>query len=174
MANTLGYREPRRRPRQSHDPGGRVEHAASRPIACPGRQRPQDRTRHESALCRRASCGRRFAPPNAGTRCARRAEVAWPGSVRIVGGGVVARGLSVRTGLGTPTHPGYPVTLEPMATSACRRPRLALAAGGAGGGDGGPPMTPELREAIRLLRMSRRELIKAIYDELDALPLASS
>lgn len=59
-----------------------------------------------------------------------------------------------------------------MATSARRRPRLALAAGGAGGG-GGPPMTPELREAIRLLRMSRLELIKAIRDDLEALDVRS-
>jgi len=34
-------------------------------------------------------------------------------------------------------------------------------------------MTPELREAIRLLRMSRLELIKAIRDDLEALDVRS-
>ncbi len=50
-----------------------------------------------------------------------------------------------------------------MATSARARPRLALAGGS--GGDG-PRMTPELRRAIALLQLSRRELIEEIRREL--------
>ncbi len=63
-----------------------------------------------------------------------------------------------------------------MTTSARAKPRLALAAGGAGGGGGnggggGPPMTPELRQAIRLLQLSRLELIEEIRKELEANPV---
>ena len=56
-----------------------------------------------------------------------------------------------------------------MATSARARPRLALAGGFDGGG--GPPsqrlvMTPQLRQAIRLLQLSRLELIEEIRREI--------
>jgi Sigma-54 factor, Activator interacting domain (AID) len=57
-----------------------------------------------------------------------------------------------------------------MATSARSRPRLALAGGFDGGGGGGRWMSPELREAIRLLQLSRRELIEEIRKELEADP----
>lgn len=61
-------------------------------------------------------------------------------------------------------------TLHGMTTSARERPRLALAGGGAGdgGGDGPFVMTPALRQAIALLRMSRLELIAEIRRELEA------
>jgi hypothetical protein len=57
-----------------------------------------------------------------------------------------------------------------MTTSARAKPRLALAAGGSGGDDGGQhlTMTPQLKEAIRLLQLSRQELIAEIRKELDA------
>lgn len=60
-----------------------------------------------------------------------------------------------------------------MTTSARARPRLALAAGGAGGGDGGGSglvLTPELRRALALLQMSRRELVAAIRADLEGEP----
>jgi hypothetical protein len=61
-----------------------------------------------------------------------------------------------------------------MATSARSRPRLALAGGFDGGGGGGRrlQMSPQLREAIRLLQLSRRELIEEIRRELAGNPVA--
>ena len=63
-----------------------------------------------------------------------------------------------------------------MTTSARTKSRLALAAGGSGGGGGGGGgggrvMTPALLEAIRLLQMSRRELIEEIRREMAERPI---
>lgn len=51
--------------------------------------------------------------------------------------------------------------------------RLAVAAGGGGGGDGGGPlvMTPQLREAIRMLQKSRLELLEEIRKEVGENPV---
>jgi hypothetical protein len=61
-----------------------------------------------------------------------------------------------------------------MATSARSRPRLALAAGGSGGDGGGGRhliLDARLRQAIRILELSRRELIEEIRKECEANPL---
>ena len=47
---------------------------------------------------------------------------------------------------------------------------MAIAAGGSSGGGGGVP--PDLREAIRLLQLSRLELIEEIRRELEGLQAA--
>jgi hypothetical protein len=51
-----------------------------------------------------------------------------------------------------------------MPTSAHKKPRLALAAGGSGGE---PPRTPELAAALQLIALSRSQLIQKIREELD-------
>jgi hypothetical protein len=63
-----------------------------------------------------------------------------------------------------------------MPTSARRHPRLALA-GGSGGGE--PPSwyllnSPKLRQALRLLEMSRLEIIEEIRRELEANPTTAA